>query len=133
MAKIEKFEDLECWRTARELVNYVYDLCEQGALAKDFDTRSQIRRAALSTMNNIAEGFGRYSNKEFIRFLEMSQASGQEVRSMSYVLLDRNYITQQQFEILNEKANKLISLDNGFIRYLKSRTSIVTKMLSLFI
>jgi len=130
MAKVEKFEDLECWKASRELVNYVYDLCEDGMLAKDFDTRSQIRRAASSTMNNIAEGFGRYSRKEFVRFLEISQASGMEVRSMSYILLDRNYVTTQQFEILNEKANKVISLANGFIRYLNSRTT--AKMLSLF-
>ena len=73
MAKVEKFEDLHCWQAARELVKMIYQLCEQEKLSKDFDIRSQLRRAALSTMNNIAEGFGRSSNKEFIRFLEMSQ------------------------------------------------------------
>ena len=107
MAKIERFEDLECWKAARELVNYVYDLCEKPGLSKDFDTKSQIKRASVSCMNNIAEGFGRYSRKEFIRFLDISQSSGMEVRSMSYVLLDRKYINQQEFETLYEKANRL--------------------------
>jgi len=123
MAKIERFEDLDCWKAARVLVNYVYDLSETGLLSKDFSTKDQIRRAALSTMNNVAEGFGRYSEKEFIRFLEFSHTSRQEVRSMGYVLLDRKYVTNEQFEKLMELVNTLINLDNGLIRYLKKKTT----------
>lgn len=59
MPKVERFEDLDSWKAARELVNYVYDLCEKPDLTKDFDTKGQIKRAAVSSMNNIAEGFGR--------------------------------------------------------------------------
>jgi four helix bundle protein len=70
MTKVTQFEDLKCWQLARQLVGLVYQVCEEGKLAKDFDTRSQIKRAALSSMNNIAEGFGRFSNKEFIPFSE---------------------------------------------------------------
>jgi four helix bundle protein len=119
MAKIERFEDLDCWKTGRELVNMVFDLCEKPMLAKDFDTKSQIKRAAVSTMNNVAEGFGRFSKIEFIRFLGIAQSSALEVRSMAYVLLDRKYITQPEFDALHEKASKVASLNNGFIRYLK--------------
>jgi len=118
MAKIERFEDLECWKAARELVNYVYDLCEKGKLSKDYFTVKQIKSASVSSKINIAEGFGRYSKKEFIRFLEISQASGLEVRSLSYVLIDRKYISDKEFEELQLKTNKVINLVNGFIRYL---------------
>ena len=121
MAKVEKFEDWDCWKAGRELVNLVFDLCEKPALAKDFDTKSQIKRASVSTMNNVAEGFGRYSNNEFVRFLNIAQSSALEVRSMSYVLLDRKYITPKEFDLLYEKSNKVIGLNNGFIRYLVSK------------
>ena len=90
-------------------------------MEKDFDTKSQIKRAAVSTMNNVAEGFGRFSKIEFVRFLGIAQSSALEVRSMSYVLLDRKYITQEEFEALYEKTNKVVSLNNGFIRYLKTK------------
>lgn len=122
MAKIERFEDLDCWKQSRRLVNMLYDISEQGALAKDFSTRDQLRRAALSAMNNIAEGFGRYSNKEFVRFLEISQASAIEVRSMLYILLDRHYITTVQFDTLLPEIISLTNQVNGLIKYLKTRT-----------
>ena len=121
MAKVEKFEDLHCWQAARELVKMIYQLCEQEKLSKDFDIRSQLRRAALSTMNNIAEGFGRSSNKEFIRFLEMSQSSAMEVRSMTYVLSDLQYLDENQIKEIQESAEKAKSLTLGLIRYLRSK------------
>jgi four helix bundle protein len=68
MPKVERFEELNCWKAARILVKEVYMTCDTGVLSKDFDTRSQLKRASLSIMNNIAEGFGRFSNREFIRF-----------------------------------------------------------------
>lgn len=118
MAKVERFEDLDCWKAGRELVNLVFDLCGKGNLVKDFDTKSQIKRAAVSTMNNVAEGFGRYSAVEFVRYLNIAQSSALEVRSMAYILLDRKYISQAEFEALDAKTNKVVSLNNGFIRYL---------------
>ena len=121
MSKIERFEDLDCWKAARDLVNYMYDICENAALSKDFETKNQIRRAALSTMNNIAEGFGRFSRKEFIRYLDISQSSALEVKSMAYILLDRKYITESQFAQLTEKTVKVVNLDNGLIKYLNTK------------
>ena len=118
MAKVERFEDLDCWKAGRELVNLVFDLCEKPGLAKDFDTKSQLKRAEVSTMNNVAEGFGRYSATEFVRFLNIAQSSALEVRSMAYILIDRKYITEEEFAVLDEKTNKVINLNNGFIRYL---------------
>jgi four helix bundle protein len=70
--KVERFEDLRCWQEARKLVKEVYLASETGKLSKDFDTKSQIKRAALSSMNNIAEGFGKYSSKEFIHYLDIA-------------------------------------------------------------
>src|SRR5690349_13633034 len=104
MSKIERFEDLKCWQAARQLVKEIYMISEAGKLAKDFDTKSQIKRAALSTMNNIAEGFGRFSNKEFIRFLDTSQSSVQEVQSITYVLEDLQYVPTDKIESIRSKV-----------------------------
>lgn len=121
MAKIEKFEDLDCWKAARELVNLVYDLCEKRELSKDFDTVRQIKKASISVMNNIAEGFARFNDKEFINFLNIAQASISEVRSMSYILIDRKYISQTEFQHLQDVCLKNGNLTIGLIRYLKNR------------
>jgi four helix bundle protein len=115
---ITRFEDLTCWQKARELMNYVFDLCEKERLSKDFGTKDQIRRAAVSVMNNIAEGFGRYSNKQFTTFLDYSNASCLEVRSMSYVLLDRNYISEAEFKHLYDLTVETTKQIVGFIKYL---------------
>jgi four helix bundle protein len=121
MGKIERFEDLKCWQQARKVVNLVYDVCDTERISKDFTTKDQIKRAALSSMNNIAEGFGRFSNKEFIRFLEISESSAMETRSMLYILIDRKYINQKTFD---EIFNEVIDLTNqviGFIKYLRDQ------------
>ncbi len=76
MEKVTRFEDLHCWQAARVLARKVFVYSKQGELGKDWDTRSQFRRAALSVMNNIAEGFTRFSDREKIRFLEISTSSG---------------------------------------------------------
>lgn len=123
MPKIERFEDLDCWKQSRNLVNLLYDLCDKEPLSKDFTTKDQLKRAALSIMNNIAEGFGRYSRKEFVRFLEISQASALEVRSMLYILLDRNYIKQKDFEKLLNETLSITNQVNGLIRYLNKKTN----------
>jgi len=122
MAKVERFEDLRCWQAARELVKLVYLACEEGKLAKDFETRSQIKKAALSSMNNIAEGFGRFGNKETIRFLDISQSSAIEVKSITYSLEDANYLSLERIILIRDKAEeetKNITL--AFIRYLRNK------------
>jgi four helix bundle protein len=121
VAKIEKFEDLKCWQAARELVKMVYVGCEEGKFVKDFDTKSQMRRAALSTMNNIAEGFGRGSDKEFIRFLEIAQSSAMEVKSITYVLIDLNYLPEDKITEISKKAEETKSITLGLIRYLRNK------------
>ena len=119
--KIEKFEDLECWQEARVLVNLAYSLSSQGSFAKDFDLKSQFRRASISVMNNIAEGFGRYSNKEFTRFLEISTASSFEVKSMTYILIDLEYITNEQSKTLFEQEEKTRRKALALLKYLKNK------------
>jgi four helix bundle protein len=121
MNKIQKFEDLKCWQAARKLVKEVYLMSEEGKLKYDYDTRSQIKRAALSSMNNIAEGFGRYSPKDFIRFLDTSQSSVQEVSSILYVLEDLEYVTEDRLNVARQLADETKALTLGLIRYLRKK------------
>ena len=99
----------------------VYEACEEGKLSKDFETRAQIKRAALSTMNNIAEGFGRKGNKEFIRFLDISQSSAIEVKSITYVLSDMKYLPEEKIVAIQMKAEETKSITLGLIRYLRTK------------
>ena len=93
MATFERFEDIEAWQKARELTREIYRVSRQGEFARDFDLRSQIRRAAVSIMSNIAEGFERDGVKEFSQFLSTSTGSAGEVASDLYVALDQGYFT----------------------------------------
>jgi len=115
--KIEKFEDIESWKEARILVREIYQLfCN----IKDYGFRDQIQRAAISVMSNIAEGFDRNSNKEFIQFLVIARGSVSEVRSLSYAAMDIGYIDKNTFSVISERCFKLTNLVNGFIRYLRT-------------
>jgi len=98
MARIQEFEDLEVWKLARKLTVQVYALSRNGAFAKDYGFCNQIRRAAVSIVSNIAEGFERRSNSQFIQFLDIANGSAGEVRAQLYVALDLGYITQEQFQ-----------------------------------
>ena len=120
MATIKRFEDLECWKNARVFVREIYELTNSKQIKNDFSYQDQIRRASISIMNNIAEGFGRYNNKEFRRFLGFSAASSLEVRSMLYVAKDLGYLSNEVFEEMLEKHNKLHSQILAFIKYLNS-------------
>jgi four helix bundle protein len=119
MASIEKFEDIEAWQKARELTREIYRITNQGSFARDFGLRDQIRRAAVSIMSNIAEGFGRGGNKEFIQFLSTAKGSSSEVQAQLYVALDVEYITKEQFRQLYDLAQSSGKLTGGFIRYLQ--------------
>lgn len=118
MEKVTRFEDLHCWQAARVLARKVFIYSKQGELGKDWDTRSQFRRAALSVMNNIAEGIARFSDQEKIRFLEISTSSGNEVKSMLYLFEDLNFLPREVIRELHEDVDKAINLTMGFIRYL---------------
>jgi len=119
MASIEKFEDIEAWQKARELTREIYRITNQGAFVKDFGLRDQIRRAAVSIMSNIAEGFGRGGNREFIQFLSTAKGSASEVEAQLYVALDAEYITKDQFQQLYGLAQSSGKMIGGFIRYLQ--------------
>ncbi len=123
MAKIERFEDIKAWQKARELVNEIYSVTNDGRFAKDFGLREQIRRAAVSIMLNIAEGFARKTNREFSQFLVIAHGSAAEVQSALYVALDQNYITQQQFEKLYKMTDETSKMIMGFSSYLRELKS----------
>ena len=120
MAKIEKFEDIEAWQKAREFIREIYRITNQGAFARDFGLRDQIRRASVSIMSNIAEGFDRGGTREFIQFLYIAKGSSAEVQAQLYVALDAQYPSQNQFHKLYELANDTGRVLGGLIRYHKS-------------
>jgi len=119
--KIERLEDIKAWKEARKLVNLVYSAINTSKIfRKDFRLVNQIQGASVSSMANIAEGFARQSNKEFIQYLFISKSSAAEVQSHLYVALDQEYITQDMFTQIYNKADDVQKLDSGFIKYLKS-------------
>jgi four helix bundle protein len=119
--KIERFEDLECWQEARRLANMVYEITKNEAFARDYRLRDQITGAAISIMNNIAEGFDSQSNLEFKRFLRYSRRSVSEVQNCLYVALDQRYIKESKFKEIYEQGVKTRKVVDGMIRYLKGK------------
>jgi four helix bundle protein len=123
MPKIGKFEDIEAWQMARKLSMAIYAVSRDGAFARDFGLRDQIRRAAVSVMSNIAEGFDRGGNRELIQFLFIAKGSAAEVQAQLYVALDTGYLKREQFQQLYDLAGDTGRLIGGFIRYLKTCSS----------
>ena len=121
MALAKRFEDLDVWKKARSLTRRVYGYARQGAFAKDFGLRDQIQRASVSMMTNIAEGHGHRSQKQFAHFLEIARASGTEVQSLLYIVLDANYIRASDFESLYQDTEEIISMIAGLQRYLRAK------------
>lgn len=120
MSKIERFEDLEVWQKARELAKQVHELTSTGNFSKDYSLKDQINRSAGSTMDNIAEGFERGGNREFIQFLSIAKGSCGETRSQLYRALDKAHINQESFNSLSDKATELSKQLSKFINYLKT-------------
>ena len=123
MATAKQFEDLGIWQDARALVKAIYTASKQRAFYRDFGLRDQIRRAATSTMSNIAEGFERGTRKEFIQFLSIAKGSNGEVRSQLYVALDQEYLTEKEFNALRDSAVSLSRRIARLIRYLETYPS----------
>ena len=119
MGKIERFEDLEIWQKARIICNDIYKIGEVSQLKADYKLYNQINGSTGSIMDNIAEGFERNGNKEFNQFLSIAKASCGETRSQLYRLLDRNYITQEEFELQREKLTMPSKQIGGFMIYLQ--------------
>ncbi len=119
MAKIERFEDIESWKIAREVTKLIYAESSKGNFSKDFALVNQIRRASISILSNIAEGFERGGNKEFLQFLAIAKGSCGEVRAQLYVALDQNYIDEKQFAFIVDKLIEINRMISGLIKYLQ--------------
>ena len=118
--KIEKFEDIIAWQKSRELTKDIYAITSLGFFEKDYTLKEQIRRSSISISSNIAEGFERGGNKEFIHFLYIAKASCAELRSQLYIALDLGYTNEIQFQEIYNKAVEINKIITGLINYLKS-------------
>ena len=120
MAGITRFEEIEGWKTSRQLTNMIYKLTEQGVFTKDYGLKDQIRRATVSIMSNIAEGFESRTDTQFINFLGHAKGSAGEVRSQLYIALDLKYISEEQFAEAYELADKSSRQITRFMNYLEA-------------
>jgi four helix bundle protein len=118
MGTIKSFKDIECWQGARELVRSVYLLSRKEHFKKDFELVSQIRRSAVSSMANVAEGFHRSSKKDFLKYLDYARSSVAETVSHGYVALDQGYISEKEMAELESHADVVWKKMNAFIAYL---------------
>jgi four helix bundle protein len=117
--KIKKFEDLNIWKLSLKITKEVYGLTAKKYFVKDLALREQIRKAVISISSNIVEGFEKNNNNEFIRFLKIAKGSVGEVRNQLYIALVVNYITQEEFNKINQELENLASQIGGFINYLE--------------
>ena len=115
MPKFEKFEDIIAWQKSKILIFDIYSVFKDN---KDFSFRDQIQRAAVSIMNNIAEGYERKSNKEFIHFLYIAKGSCGEVRSMLYLAADLKYINKEEFDRFYNNSTEISRILSGLIKTL---------------
>jgi four helix bundle protein len=120
MATIERFGEIKSWQEARELNKMIGTLIDVKRFEKNFRLISQIEGSAGSVMDNIAEGFERSGNKEFIQFLYIAKGSCGELRSQLYRSLGRAYINESEFKIISELSMNIISLIQKLINYLES-------------
>jgi four helix bundle protein len=120
MAKFKRFEEIECWKKARELSKMIYAETGKFDFSKDFTLTKQIRSSSGSIMDNIAEGFERGGNKEFIQFLYISKGSAAETKSQLYRAFDQNYISENSFQQLYVKTDEISYMIGKLISYLKS-------------
>ncbi|MDD3735386.1 MAG: four helix bundle protein [Candidatus Pacebacteria bacterium] len=119
--KINKFENLDIWQESINLTKEIYCITSKGKFYKDFSFKDQIRRAIVSVPSNIAEGFERNNNNEFIRFLLISKGSIGELRTQFYIALEIGYLSQEDFNDLDQKFKNLSKKIGGFINYLKRK------------
>jgi four helix bundle protein len=122
MPSVKRFEDLECWQEARRLVSLIYNFTNRERFSKDFELKNQVRRSAVSIMANIAEGFHRNSNKDFMKFLDYSRASIAETLSHCYVALDQEYVAESDTAIIKQHADLVWKKVNNLISYLNKHS-----------
>ncbi|MDZ7775428.1 MAG: four helix bundle protein [Bacteroidales bacterium] len=118
MSKITRFEDLETWQLSRGFTKDVYLLMNELDVKKEYELKNQLKKASLSIMNNIAEGFGRYNRKDFIRFLDYSSGSSSEVKSMFYLMEDLEMVKESQAIEIRDRVDVIQSKVLGLIRHL---------------
>ncbi len=119
MATFKRFEEIECWKKARELTRRIYKISGESTFARDFGLKDQIRRAAVSIMSNIAEGYDRSGTGEFVQFLAHAKGSAAEVRCQLYVAADQGYIRETEFLELNDMATETSKMVSGLMTYLR--------------
>lgn len=119
MARVEKFQDLEAWKLARKVTKKIYDVSKQEKFSRDFALCNQIRRVSISILSNIAEGFERNGDKEFLQFLSIGKASCAEVHAQLYVALDQEYVDQKQFDELSKDLEEIGRIIGGLMKYLQ--------------
>lgn len=119
MATFNRFEDILAWQKAREATRVVYEITGKGDFARDFGLRDQIRRSSVSIMANIAEGFGRRSNKEFSNFLNIAHGSAAETQSHLYIALDLNYINEADFKKLYDLFHEISRMIMSLTQHLR--------------
>nr|WP_294936053.1 four helix bundle protein [uncultured Flavobacterium sp.] len=122
MGRFNSFEEITSWQKSRAFNKSIYLITESPEFKRDFDFVRQIRRASLSISSNIAEGFERNTDKEFIYFLFVAKASAGEVRSQLYLAFDLDYIKKEEFEVLLESVTEISRLLSGFIKYLSPKS-----------
>jgi four helix bundle protein len=119
MASFSTFEQIVAWRKSRELTKQIYVLTSRGAFSRDYGLKDQIRRACVSIMSNIAEGFERSGTGEFIQFLATAKGSAGEVRSQLYVALDQSYLAENEFDVLCGGVTEISRTISGLMSYLR--------------
>ena len=118
--KISRFEDLDCWQVARTLTQSIYRQTSDGKFSRDYGLRDQMRRAAVSIMANIAEGFARKGSKEFGQFLFVAKASAAELQSHAYVALDQGYLGEPDFKEQYDKLDHVSRMLSNLIKHLSA-------------
>lgn len=119
MATFRSFEDIDAWQKARVLAKEIYSVTDREPFSKDFGLKNQIRRASISVLSNIAEGFERDGKKEFIQFLSVAKGSAGEVKAQLYVAMDQGYLTKLEFDKVSALVNETGRMIGGLIGYLK--------------
>jgi len=119
MATFRSFEEIDAWQKARVLVSEIYSVTDRAPFSKDLGLKDQIRRASISVLSNIAEGFERDGKKEFIQFLSVAKGSAGEVKAQLYVAMDQGYLTQSEFDKVAALVNETGRMIGGLIGYLK--------------
>lgn len=121
MTTAKRFEDLEVWQRAKDLTNLVYKHSADGAFLRDLGLRDQMRRASVSVMSNIAEGFESLTQAMFIRYLGIAKGSAGELRAQLYIAKDQGYVSDENFLEMFSLAEVCSKQLARFIQYLESQ------------